>query len=131
MAGELLLSRSYAGFSAQVTDYLITSEVRGDNGTKSRLSQILRYVQVPLFQFGVFYGKGVDLEIAPGANMTFTLKCGNWAVARRFCCRTIRAITVFAGSQGRKVVYFLTLAPITVLPPSVSTKFCRTTLFFR
>jgi len=26
---------------------------------------------VPLFQFGVFYGKGVDLEIAPGANMSF------------------------------------------------------------
>jgi hypothetical protein len=64
-------SGPYAGFSAQVTDYLITSEVRGDNGTKSRLSQIIRYVQVPLFQFGVFYGKGVDLEIAPGANMTF------------------------------------------------------------
>jgi Tfp pilus assembly protein PilX len=64
-------SGPYAGFSAQVTDYLITSEVRGDNGTKSRLSQVIRYVQVPLFQFGVFYGKGVDLEIAPGANMTF------------------------------------------------------------
>jgi len=26
---------------------------------------------VPLFQFGVFYGKGVDLEIVPGANMSF------------------------------------------------------------
>ena len=61
----------YGGFSGQVTDYLITSEVRGDNGTKSRQTQILRYVQVPLFQFGVFYGAGVDLEIAPGPNMTF------------------------------------------------------------
>jgi hypothetical protein len=61
----------YAGFSGQVTDYLITSEVRGDNSTKSRLTQIVRYVQVPLFQFGVFYGAGVDLEIAPGVNMTF------------------------------------------------------------
>lgn len=61
----------YAGFSGQVTDYLITSEVRGDNGTRSRQTQILRYVQVPLFQFGVFYGAGVDLEIAPGPNMTF------------------------------------------------------------
>src|ERR1700675_3026151 len=58
----------YSGFSGQVTDYLITSEVRGDNGTKSRQTQILRYVQVPLFQFGVFYGAGVDLEIAPGPN---------------------------------------------------------------
>ena len=61
----------YAGFSGQVTDYLITSEVQGQNGTRSRLSQIVRYVQVPLFQFGVFYGAGVDLEIAPGVNMTF------------------------------------------------------------
>ena len=64
-------SGPYAGFSGQVTDYLITSEVRGDNGTRSRLTQILRQVQVPLFQFGVFYGAGVDLEIAPGPNMTF------------------------------------------------------------
>ena len=61
----------YAGFSGQVTDYLITSEVRGDNSTKSRQTQIIRYVQVPLFQFGIFYGKGVDLEISPGVNMTF------------------------------------------------------------
>jgi len=61
----------YAGFSGQVTDYLITSEVRGDKGTRSRQTQILRHVQVPLFQFGVFYGAGVDLEIAPGPNMTF------------------------------------------------------------
>ena len=38
----------YAGFSGQVTDYLITSEVRGDNSTKSRQTQIIRYVQVPL-----------------------------------------------------------------------------------
>ncbi len=61
----------YAGFSGQVTDYLITSEVRGENSTRSRMTQIVRYVQVPLFQFGVFYGAGVDLEIAPGPNMTF------------------------------------------------------------
>jgi hypothetical protein len=64
-------SGPYAGFSGQVIDYLITSEVRGDNGTRARLTQILRQVQVPLFQFGVFYGAGVDLEIAPGPNMTF------------------------------------------------------------
>ena len=61
----------YAGFSGQVTDYLITSEVRGDNGTRSRQTQVLRHVRVPLFQFGVFYGAGVDLEISPGPNMTF------------------------------------------------------------
>ena len=61
----------YAGFSGQVTDYLINSDVQGQNGTRSRLTQIVRYIQVPLFQFGVFYGAGVDLEMAPGANMTF------------------------------------------------------------
>src|SRR5262245_9055975 len=69
--GTTFNSGPYAGFSGQVTDYLITSEVRGDNGTKSRQTQILRHVQVPLFQFGVFYGAGVDLEISPGPNMTF------------------------------------------------------------
>src|SRR3984893_18259674 len=61
----------YAGFSGQVTDYLITSEDRGDNRTRRRPPQIIRYVQLPLFQCGVFYGKGVDLEISPGVNMTF------------------------------------------------------------
>ena len=61
----------YASFSGQVTDYLITSEVRGDNGTRSRQTQIFRHVQVPLFQFGAFYGAGVDLEISPGPSMTF------------------------------------------------------------
>ena len=61
----------YASFAGQVTDFLIISEVRGDNGTKSRQTQILRQVQVPLFQFGVFYGAGVDLEISPGPGMTF------------------------------------------------------------
>lgn len=64
-------SGPYSGFSGKVTDYLITSEVRGDNGTLSRQTQILRHVQVPLFQFGAFYGAGVDLEISPGSAMTF------------------------------------------------------------
>ena len=61
----------FAGFSGQVTDYLITSEVRGEQGTRSRQTQILRQVRVPLFQFGAFYGAGVDLELSPGSNMTF------------------------------------------------------------
>src|SRR5262249_1401373 len=61
----------YASFSGQVTDYLITSEVRGDTGQRSRQTQIVRHVQVPLFQFGAFYGAGVDLEISPGPSMTF------------------------------------------------------------
>src|SRR5262244_1599928 len=40
----------FAGFSGQVTDYLITSEVRGEQGTRSRQTQMLRQVRVPLFQ---------------------------------------------------------------------------------
>lgn len=64
-------SGPYAGLVALVTDYLVTAEVQGEGGTRARVSQILQYVQIPLFQFGVFYGKGVDLEIAPGPAMTF------------------------------------------------------------
>jgi hypothetical protein len=53
-----------------VSAYRIISQVQGDNGTRANLTQVFKYVQIPLFQFGVFYGKGVDLEIAPGASMT-------------------------------------------------------------
>jgi hypothetical protein len=61
----------YKAMSGVVTNYQITSQVTGPGGTRSNLAQIVQYVQVPLFQFGVFYGQGVDLEIAPGPNMTF------------------------------------------------------------
>lgn len=61
----------YAGLSGTVTDYRVSAQVSGAGGTRANVSQIVRYVQVPLFQFGVFYGKGVDLEIAPGPDMTF------------------------------------------------------------
>ncbi len=61
----------YTGLSGFVTDYQVTAQVTGEGGTKANLTQIVRYVQVPLFQFGVFYGKGVDLEVSPGPPMTF------------------------------------------------------------
>ncbi len=61
----------YTGLSGVSTDYVIASQVTGDGGTRANLTQVLKYVQVPLFQFGVFYGAGVDLEIAPGPAMTF------------------------------------------------------------
>lgn len=64
-------SGPYAGLSGVVTDYRINAQVTGQDGTRANLTQVLQYVQVPLFQFGVFYGRGVDLEIAPGPNMTF------------------------------------------------------------
>jgi len=61
----------YAGMSGVATNYQIVSQVTGPGGTRANLTQVVQYVQVPLFQFGVFYGQGVDLEIAPGPNMTF------------------------------------------------------------
>jgi Tfp pilus assembly protein PilX len=64
-------SGAYAGLVAQTTDYEITAEVRGPRGSRSRLTQVFQYMEVPLFQFGVLYGRGVDLEIAPGPPMTF------------------------------------------------------------
>jgi Tfp pilus assembly protein PilX len=61
----------YVGLYGTVTDYTITAQVAGQGGTTSNLNRVLSYTSVPLFQFGVFYGAGVDLEWDPGANMTF------------------------------------------------------------
>ena len=62
---------AYQGLRADTTDYRITSEAKGPGGSKTKLVQVVAYQEIPLFQFGVFYGKGVDLEIAPGPPMTF------------------------------------------------------------
>jgi hypothetical protein len=67
-------SGPYGGLSGLFTDYRIISRVGGPNGTKANLTQTFHYVGIPLFQFAVFYGKGVDLEISPGANMTLNGK---------------------------------------------------------
>lgn len=61
----------YSGMFGITTDYVITASLTGPGGTRTTLAQTYQYVQVPLFQFGVFYGRGVDLEIAPGPLMTF------------------------------------------------------------
>ena len=61
----------YTGLSGVATNYQIVSQVTGLGGTRANLTQVVQYVQIPLFQFGVFYGQGVDLEIAPGPDMTF------------------------------------------------------------
>jgi hypothetical protein len=62
---------TYQGLRADATDYQITAEVKGPAGTRSRLVQVVEYLEIPLFQFGVFYGRGVNLEISPGPAMTF------------------------------------------------------------
>lgn len=64
-------SGPYAGLMAQTTDYIVTAEARGPRQSRARLRQVVHHLQIPLFQFGVFYGRGVDLEIAPGPPMTF------------------------------------------------------------
>lgn len=70
-SGIVLDSGTYQGLRAEATSYQIMAEVGGPGGTRSRLLQMVEYLEVPLFQFGVFYGKGIDLEIAPGPPMTF------------------------------------------------------------
>jgi Tfp pilus assembly protein PilX len=64
----------YAGLFGHSTDYQVTARVAAAGATQSSLTQVLQYVQVPLFQFGIFYGKGVDLELRPGPAMTFNGK---------------------------------------------------------
>ena len=64
-------SGAYQGLRADATDYKITAEAKGPAGTRARLVQLVEYLEVPLFQFGVFYGEGVNLEISPGPAMTF------------------------------------------------------------
>ncbi len=62
---------TYQGLRAEVTDYKITANAKGPSGARSTQVQMVEFIQVPLFQFGVFYGRGVNLEISPGPAMTF------------------------------------------------------------
>jgi Tfp pilus assembly protein PilX len=66
-----IASGAWTGLSGLLMPYRVTSAVTGPGGTRSNLYQVVEHLQVPLFQFGVFYGRGVDLEIAPGPTMTF------------------------------------------------------------
>ncbi|MCI0484770.1 MAG: PilX N-terminal domain-containing pilus assembly protein [candidate division NC10 bacterium] len=58
-------SGPYAGLNALATAYEVTATVAGPRGSHARLTQRVNYVQVPLFQFAIFNGRGVDLEITP------------------------------------------------------------------
>ncbi len=62
----------YNGLNATETIYLITSEASLPGGSRSRLTLKLGYMEIPLFQFGAFYGEGVDFEIYAGPPMTFS-----------------------------------------------------------
>ena len=65
-------SGPYVGLSAQSTPFEVTASVTGPRGSRARVSQTINYLQIPLFQFGVFYGRRVDLEISAGPEMIFT-----------------------------------------------------------
>ncbi len=67
-----LTSSAYAGLNALTTDYRITATASGPRGSRARLTQTINYMQIPLFQFAAFYGKGVDLEVYPGPTFTLT-----------------------------------------------------------
>ena len=73
-ATVLPTSSAYPGLTGTATDYQVNAQVTAaapGGGAKANLTQVYQYIKVPLFQYGIFYGKGVDLEVAPGANMTF------------------------------------------------------------
>ncbi|MFQ5962103.1 MAG: PilX N-terminal domain-containing pilus assembly protein, partial [Candidatus Methylomirabilales bacterium] len=67
-------SGPYAGLNAEATDYQVTAEVVGPTGSRARISHVVQHVEIPLFQYGAFYGRGVDLEVYPGRPMTFNGK---------------------------------------------------------
>lgn len=62
-------SGPFSGLSGISTDYVVTAQVTGPRGSRAQVSQTVRYMQIPLFQFAVFYGRGVDLEITPAPPM--------------------------------------------------------------
>jgi hypothetical protein len=66
-----IASGPYEGLNALTTDYRITAQARGPRGSRARLSQLVKLVRIPLFQFGAFYGKGVDFEVYAGPTFTF------------------------------------------------------------
>jgi hypothetical protein len=69
MYQQVLTGGPFAGLTAFCTDYDVRSDVRGADNASARIVAEVRNVLIPLFQFGIFYEQ--DLEILPGANMTF------------------------------------------------------------
>ncbi|MCX5852090.1 MAG: pilus assembly PilX N-terminal domain-containing protein [Deltaproteobacteria bacterium] len=66
-----VMTGTYTGLTAFVTKYLLSSRAHV-NGTSAsaRVDLLVKDNLIPIFQFGIFYQN--DLEILPGANMTFT-----------------------------------------------------------
>jgi len=67
-----LTSGPFQGLFALTTDYRITAQAQGPRGSQARLTQRIQHLQIPLFQFGAFYGEGIDFETYAGPTFTFT-----------------------------------------------------------
>ena len=68
----VISSGPFQGLFALTTDYRITTQVGGPRGAQARLRQRIQHLQIPLFQFGAFYGEGIDFETYAGPTFTFT-----------------------------------------------------------
>lgn len=68
----VIASGPYQGLNALTTDYQITAQVSGPRGSRARLTQRVQHVRIPLFQFGAFYGEGVDFEVYAGPTFWFS-----------------------------------------------------------
>jgi hypothetical protein len=66
-----VLTGTFSGLTAFVRTYKITSEARENtSNATSTVAALVEDQLIPVFQFGIFYQN--DLEMLPGANMTFT-----------------------------------------------------------
>lgn len=68
LTSEVLSSGDYIGLNGYVQRYAVDANVKSKRKT-THISREIQHQYIPLFQFGVFYEK--DLEIFPGAPMTF------------------------------------------------------------
>jgi len=68
---EKTVAGTYAGLTGYCQNYTITSTARKNNTNSSAtVVYVVESQLIPLFQFGIFYEE--DLEMLPGANMTFS-----------------------------------------------------------
>lgn len=65
-----LTSGPWAGLIAFVRPFEIIVRASGENDASSRIESILEDQMIPVFQFGIFYER--NLEMNPGPNMTFS-----------------------------------------------------------
>jgi hypothetical protein len=65
---ELLTSGPFKGLLGLKLGYLVHAVGYASGGAKSKVDVEIKFYQVPLFQFGVFYNG--NLEISPGSQMT-------------------------------------------------------------